>query len=336
MNSNPLLTVEELTVSFDSYAGEVKAVDSISFQVYPGEAIGIVGESGCGKSVTAHSIMQLIPTPPGRYAKGKILFGKDDLLQKSEAEMAKIRGNDISIIFQDAMTSLNPVLTIGMQIGESLQLHQHMNKQDAYARAVEMLRLVGIPSPEERIKEYPHQFSGGMRQRVMIAMALSCNPKLLIADEPTTALDVTIQAQILDLMKELQGKLNTAIILISHDLGAIASLCSRVIVMYAGKIAEAGTAIDIFHQPQHPYTWGLLQSLPRIDMMQKQKLSIIPGQPPDLLSPPTGCPFHPRCPHAMSICQEHYPETTVLTKEHMVHCWLQHPDAPKPKREETD
>ncbi len=335
MNSNPLLSVEELTVCFDTYAGEVKAVDAISFQVYPGEAVGIVGESGCGKSVTAHSIMQLIPTPPGRYAKGKILFRNDNLLQKSEEEMSKIRGNDISIIFQDAMTSLNPVLTIGMQIGESLQLHQHMNKQDAYVRSIEMLRLVGIPSPEERIKEYPHQFSGGMRQRVMIAMALSCNPKLLIADEPTTALDVTIQAQILDLMKDLQGKLNTSIILISHDLGAIASLCSRVIVMYAGKVAEAGTAMDIFHQPQHPYTWGLLQSLPRIDMMQKQKLAIIPGQPPDLLSPPTGCPFHPRCPHAMSICQEHYPETTALTKEHIVHCWLQHPNAPKAKREVT-
>ncbi len=336
MKTNSLLAIEQLTVCFDTFAGEVKAVDNVSFQVFPGEAVGIVGESGCGKSVTAHSIMQLIPTPPGKYTNGRILFQNMDLLQCSETEMAKIRGNKISIIFQDAMTSLNPVLTIGMQIGESLQLHQHMNKQEAYARAIEMLRLVGIPSPEQRIKEYPHQFSGGMRQRVMIAMALSCKPKLLIADEPTTALDVTIQAQILDLMKDLQTKLNTAIILISHDLGAIASLCSRVIVMYAGKIAESGSAMDIFHQPQHPYTWGLLKSLPRLDLQQKQKLSVINGQPPDLLSPPTGCPFHPRCPHAMVICSKDYPETTQISQDHMVHCWLQHPDAPQPKREVRD
>lgn len=333
MKNSPLLHVTELTVAFTTYAGEVKAVDNISFQVFPGEAVGIVGESGCGKSVTAHSIMQLIPVPPGRYIKGSIFFEEKDLLQASESEMEKIRGNDISIIFQDAMTSLNPVLTIGMQIREALQLHQHMNKQDAYAQSVEMLRLVGIPSPEKRMKEYPHQFSGGMRQRAMIAMALSCNPKLLIADEPTTALDVTIQAQILELMKDLQKKLNTSIVLISHDLGVIASLCSRVIVMYAGKIAETGKAEDIFYQARHPYTWGLLQSLPRMDMVQKQKLLIIPGQPPDLLSPPTGCPFHPRCPHAMRICKEHYPETTQVTEEHMVNCWLQHPGAPKPKGE---
>ncbi|MDF2635066.1 MAG: oligopeptide/dipeptide transporter, ATPase subunit [Pelosinus sp.] len=336
MKTSPLLNVDQLTVSFATYAGEVKAVNNVSFQVFPGEAIGIVGESGCGKSVTAHSIMQLVPTPPGKYTNGRVFFENRDLLQYSETEMAKIRGNDISIIFQDAMTSLNPVLTIGMQIGESLQIHQHMNKQEAYARAVEMLNLVGIPSPEQRMKEYPHQFSGGMRQRVMIAMALSCNPKLLIADEPTTALDVTIQAQILDLMKEIQTKLNTAIILISHDLGAIASLCSRVIVMYAGKIAESGNAMDIFHQPQHPYTWGLLQSLPRLDLKQKQKLSVIHGQPPDLLSPPTGCPFHPRCPHAMVICSESYPETTQISQDHMVNCWLQHPNAPQPKGEVRD
>jgi oligopeptide transport system ATP-binding protein len=336
MKTNPLLNVEQLTVCFDTYAGEVKAVDNVSFKVFPGEAIGIVGESGCGKSVTAHSIMQLIPTPPGRYANGRILFENIDLLQKTETDMTKIRGNDISIIFQDAMTSLNPVLTVGMQIIESLQLHQHMNKQQAYTRAIEMLSLVGIPSPEKRIKDYPHQFSGGMRQRVMIAMALSCNPKLLIADEPTTALDVTIQAQILDLMKDLQTKLDTAIILISHDLGAIANLCSRVIVMYAGKIAESGSAIDIFHQPKHPYTWGLLQSLPRIDMQQKQELSVIHGQPPDLLSPPNGCPFHPRCPHAMVICSEYYPETTQINQDHMVNCWLQHPGSSHPKREVTD
>lgn len=332
---NPLLVVQELSVSFDTYAGEVKAINGVSFQVFPGEAIGIVGESGCGKSVTAHSIMQLISIPPGRYTKGKIFFEGANLLEKSEEEMAKIRGNDISMIFQDPMTSLNPVLTVGMQIAESLQKHQHMNKQQAFARAVKMLALVGIPKPEERIKNYPHEFSGGMRQRVMIAMALSCNPKVLIADEPTTALDVTIQAQILDLMKDLQKKLNTAIILISHDLGVIATLCSRVIVMYAGQIAEVGTAQDIFHHPQHPYTWGLLQSVPRMDLPQQQMLIGIDGQPPDLLHPPTGCPFHPRCPYAMVICKSQYPEVTEVNQGHSVKCWLQHADAPKTKREVT-
>lgn len=330
---NPLLDVQELAVSFDTYAGEVKAVDQISFQVFPGEAVGIVGESGCGKSVTAHAIMQLVPIPPGRFAKGKIFFEGTDLLKKSEPEMEKIRGNEISMIFQDPMTSLNPVLTVGMQIAESLQLHRQLDKAEAFARAGEMLRLVGIPSPEQRVKDYPHQYSGGMRQRAMIAMALACNPKLLIADEPTTALDVTMQAQIIDLMKDLQHKLDTAIILISHDLGVIAGLCSRVIVMYAGKIAEAGTVLDVFHNPQHPYTWGLLKSVPRMDVRQKQKLAIIDGQPPDLLNPPDGCPFHPRCPYAMRICTEQYPAITQLSQEHKVKCWLQHPDAPKVKRE---
>lgn len=333
---NPLLDVQELAISFDTYGGEVKAVKNISFQVFPGEAVGIVGESGCGKSVTAHSIMRLIPTPPGRYTNGKIFFEGADLLQKSEAMMGKIRGNDISMIFQDPMTSLNPVLTIGLQITESLQLHQHMNKEQAYIRAREMLHLVGIPSPEQRLKEYPHQFSGGMRQRALIAMALACNPKLLIADEPTTALDVTIQSQILDLMKGLQNKLNTAIILISHDLGVIAGLCSRVMVMYAGNIIETGPAVDIFHHPQHPYTWGLLQSVPRMDVRKKHRLAAIDGQPPDLLHPPQGCYFHPRCPYAMRVCAEHYPLTTEVNQKHSVKCWLQHPDSPKVEREVAD
>jgi oligopeptide transport system ATP-binding protein len=332
---DPLLDVQELAVSFDTYAGEVKAVDRVSFQVFPGEAVGIVGESGSGKSVTAHAIMRLISTPPGRFVNGKIFFEDTDLLQKSEPAMEKIRGNDISMIFQDPMTSLNPVLTVGMQIAESLRLHQHMNNAEAYAQAVEMLRVVGIPSPEQRVKNYPHQFSGGMRQRAMIAIALACNPKLLIADEPTTALDVTIQAQILELMQSLQAKLNTAIILISHDLGVIAGLCSRIIVMYAGKIAETGTAQDIFHHPQHPYTWGLLKSVPRLDLQHKQKLSVIEGHPPDLLQPPSGCPFHPRCPYAMRICTEHYPVTTQLNQAHSVKCWLQHPSSPKIQREVT-
>jgi oligopeptide transport system ATP-binding protein len=329
----PLLDVQELAVSFDTYAGEVKAVDRVSFTVQAGEAIGIVGESGCGKSVTAHSIMRLIPTPPGRIVSGRILFEATNLLERSEKEMERVRGNELSMIFQDPMTSLNPVLTIGMQIAEALQLHQKMNKTQAFERAVEMLRLVGIPSPEQRVNNYPHQFSGGMRQRAMIAMALACNPKLLIADEPTTALDVTIQAQILDLMRDLKSRLNTAIILISHDLGVVAGLCSRVMVMYAGKVAEAGTAEEIFHNPQHPYTWGLLKSVPRMDVNQKQTLAIINGQPPDLLKPPTGCPFHPRCPHAMRICSEQYPETTQLTESHSLRCWLQHSGAPKVMRE---
>lgn len=332
---NPLLDVQELSVTFATHAGSIKAVDDVSFQVFPGEAVGIVGESGCGKSVTAHSIMQLISIPPGNYTSGRILFEGVDLLKKSDIEMAKIRGNEIGMIFQDPMTSLNPVLTVGMQIAESLELHQQMNKKEAYAQAIEMLRLVGIPSPEERIKEYPHQFSGGMRQRAMIAMALSCHPKLLIADEPTTALDVTIQAQILDLMKDLQSQFNTAIILISHDLGVIASVCSRVIVMYAGKIAEVGSAEDIFHHPQHPYTWGLLKSVPRMDREQQQLIGI-DGQPPDLFHPVKGCPFHPRCSYAMTICTEQYPETREVQFSHRVACWLQHPDAPKPLGEVTD
>lgn len=330
---NALLQIKDLAVAFDTYAGTVKAVNGIDFAVYPGEAIGIVGESGCGKSVTAHAIMQLISTPPGRYAGGKILFEGLNMLEQSEQQLEKIRGNAISMVFQDAMTALNPVLTVGLQIAESLQLHLSLDKKAAYARAIELLRMVEIPLPEERIHHHPHQFSGGMRQRVMIAMALSCNPRLLIADEPTTALDVTIQAQILDLLKNLQAKLNTAIILISHDLGVIAGLCSRVLVMYAGKIVESGSAEELFYNPQHPYTWGLLQSVPRLNAPQKQKLTVIDGQPPDLLQPPQGCPFHPRCTFAMQICANHYPETSIVNTKHSVNCWLQHPGAPKTRWE---
>jgi oligopeptide transport system ATP-binding protein len=328
----PLLAVQELAVSFAAYAGEVKAVDKINLAVFPGEAVGIVGESGCGKSVTAHAIMRLITTPPGKYTSGKILFEGIDLLQQSEQAMEKIRGNDISMIFQDPMTSLNPVLTVGLQIAESLELHRQLSRKSAYAEAVELLRLVGIPLPEQRVNNYPHQFSGGMRQRAMIAMALACKPKLLIADEPTTALDVTIQAQILKLLKDLQEQLNTAIIFISHDLGAVAGLCNRVVVMYAGKIAETGMALDIFHSPQHPYTRALLQSVPRVDTTRRHRLAVIDGQPPDLAITPCGCPFHPRCAHAMRICAEQYPETTKLTEAHSVNCWLQHPGAPSLNR----
>lgn len=333
---NPLLNVADLAVSFRTYAGKVMAVSNVSFQVFPGEAIGIVGESGCGKSVTAHSIMQLIPDPPGNYERGQILLEGIDLLQKSESDMQKIRGNQISMIFQDPMSSLNPVLTVGTQIAEAVQLHHQMDKKAAYARAVELLQLVGIPSPEQRIKQYPHQLSGGMRQRVMIAMALACNPKLLIADEPTTALDVTVQAQILELMQDLQHRLNTAIIVISHDLGVIASLCSRVLVMYAGKIVESGTVQDIFYQPRHPYTWGLLRSMPRLDSPEKHKLAVIFGQPPDLLQIPEGCTFHPRCPYAMRICIEQVPENVEISSEHRAACWLLHPQAPLIRREEVD
>lgn len=321
---NPLLEVRDLTVAFDTYAGQVRAVDNVSFRVLPGEAVGIVGESGCGKSVTAHAILGLIPNPPGRILQGQILFQGQELRHKGEQEMQSIRGNELSMIFQDPMTALNPVLTVGLQIAETLQLHQRLGKREAYARAAEMLALVGIPSPAQRVKEYPHQFSGGMRQRAMIAMALACNPKLLIADEPTTALDVTIQAQILDLMRDLQQELNTAIIMISHDLGVIAGLCSRVMVMYAGKIVEAGSATDIFHHPRHPYTWGLLKSIPRLDTRQKEQLAVIDGQPPDLLCPPAGCPFHPRCSHAMRICTEQQPAMTPVSEGHSAACWLLH------------
>lgn len=324
----PLLDIQELAVSFATHAGEVKAVNSVSFQVFPGEAVGIVGESGCGKSVTAQAILRLLLTPPAVYKQGRILFNDTDLLHLPENEMEKIRGNEISMIFQDPMTSLNPVLTIGRQLTEALEYHRQLSPDEAKAEAVELLTLVGIPSPEARLTSYPHQFSGGMRQRVMIAMALACNPKLLIADEPTTALDVTIQAQILELLKKLQAKLGMAVIFISHDLGAIAALCSRVLVMYAGKIVEAGTAKDIFHNPQHPYTKGLLASVPRLDAA-KQKLTIIKGQPPDLLKPPSGCAFHPRCPYAMQVCPEALPAATQLTPAHSVTCWLQHPGAPK-------
>ncbi|MBP2645785.1 MAG: oligopeptide/dipeptide transporter, ATPase subunit [Firmicutes bacterium] len=329
----PILEVQDLAVSFYTYAGEVKAVQQVNFSIQPGEAIGIVGESGCGKSVTAHTIMGLIPNPPGKVVGGKIMFNGTNLLDLSEKEMADIRGNDIGMIFQDPMTSLNPVLTVGRQIAESLELHKKLSKKDALEKTVDLLQLVGIPSPEKRVHNYPHQFSGGMRQRAMIAMALACSPKLLIADEPTTALDVTIQAQILDLIKDLKDQLNTAVIMISHDLGVIASLCSRVIVMYAGKVAESGTVYDVFHNPQHPYTWGLLRSLPRMDADKKDELTVIDGQPPDLLNPPTGCPFNPRCKYAMKICTECYPENTKLSDEHSVRCWLQHPDAPKHARE---
>lgn len=324
-----LLEVKDLCTSFFTYAGEVKAVNGVSFHLDQGEAIGIVGESGCGKSVTVQSIMRLIPDPPGKIIGGSVDFIGVDLLKKSEKQMDSIRGKDISMIFQDPMTSLNPVLTVGLQLTEVLKRHEGLTGKAANDRAVELLELVGISNPESRLKQYPHQFSGGMRQRVMIAIALACNPKLLIADEPTTALDVTIQAQILELMKDLKSKINTSIIMITHDLGVVAGLCTRVIVMYGGKIIESGNTDDIYYRPKHPYTWGLLKSVPRLDADRNTKLIPIPGTPIDLLDPPKGCGFAPRCTHCMRICTEQTPEFTQLGEGHQVACWLQHPQAPK-------
>ena len=297
-----LLSVRNLKTHFYTEDGIVPAVDGISFDLERGGTLGIVGESGCGKSVTSLSIMGLIPSPPGKIVDGEILFEGRDLTKLSEAEMRKIRGNEISMIFQEPMTSLNPVFTIGNQIMEAIMLHQKLDKAAARKKAIEMLSLVGIPSPEKRIDEYPHQLSGGMRQRVMIAMALSCNPKLLIADEPTTALDVTIQAQILDLMRDLQKELGTAIIMITHDLGVIAELVDQVVVMYTGIIVERGDVETIFANPQHPYTQGLLASIPRLDM-DVERLQAIPGSVPTPGNFPKGCGFHPRCPYAKDICE---------------------------------
>ncbi len=322
-----LLEIKNLHTSFFTHVGEVKAVRGINIDVYEGEAIGIVGESGCGKSVTSLSVMGLVPSP-GKVIEGQIHFKGEDLLKKSEKEMQKIRGNKIAMIFQDPMTSLNPVYTIGDQLIEPLRIHKNMDKEAARQKAIELLREVRIPDPERRLKQYPHEFSGGMRQRVMIAMALSCQPELVIADEPTTALDVTIQAQILELMKELKEKFNTSIMLITHDLGIVADLCSRIVVMYAGVIVEEGAVRDIFYNPKHPYTWGLLKSIPKVNMTSKERLVPIDGQPPDLLKPPAGCPFVPRCRYAMRICQQQHPALYFVSENHRAACWLLDSQAP--------
>src|SRR5690625_1093654 len=323
-----ILEVNDLHVSFNTYGGEVQAVRGVSFDLFEGETLAIVGESGSGKSVTAQSIMKLIAEPPGEYKKGSILLDGVDLLQKSENEMQHIRGQEIGMVFQDPMTSLNPTMKIGRQITEGLIKHQNMSRQEAHERGIELLKLVGIPNPERRINQYPHEFSGGMRQRVMIAIALSCNPKILIADEPTTALDVTIQAQILELLKDIQKKTNTAIILITHDLGVVANTADRVAVMYGGKIVETGTVDEIFYNPKHPYTWGLLSSMPKLHDIKKE-LQSIPGSPPDLKDPPKGCPFVTRCPYAMKVCDEHMPAYTSSSNEQKTACWLLDERAPK-------
>jgi oligopeptide transport system ATP-binding protein len=323
-----LLEVKNLEVNFKTYGGEVQAVRNVSFHVDKGEIVAIVGESGSGKSVTVQTVMGLIPTPPGKIKNGEILFENKDLLKLSKREMQKIKGSKISMVFQDPMTSLNPTMKIGKQIEEGLIFHQKLGKPEAKKRAIEMIRLVGISNPEERYHQYPHEFSGGMRQRAMIAIALACTPALLIADEPTTALDVTVQAQVLDLMKDLREKINTAIILITHDLGVVAETAERVIVMYAGMMVESGTVQELFENTKHPYTWGLMESIPNLDLEEKTRLIPIEGSPPDLFSPPKGCPFAPRCKYAMEVCLDEMPPAYEVGKGHTSKCWLNDPRAP--------
>ncbi len=316
-----LLEVKDLRVGFKTDDGFVEAVNGLSYSVESGSTLGIVGESGSGKSVNALSIMRLIPMPPGRIDGGTISLRGENLLTKSERDMRKIRGKDIAMIFQDPMTSLNPVLTVGDQISEAVRLHLKLGKKDALVKTVDMLRLVRIPLPEKRVREYPHQLSGGMRQRVMIAMALSCDPEVLIADEPTTALDVTIQAQIIDLMNEMQQRLGSAIVLITHDLGVVAETCRYVLVMYAGNLVEYGTAAQIFSSPKHPYTMGLLDSVPRLDDKEHSRLIPIEGQPPNLLRLPPGCSFAPRCKYRMPICDTKTP-LYDFGEGHVARCFL--------------
>jgi oligopeptide transport system ATP-binding protein len=318
----PLLDVKNLKTQFFTQDGVVRAVDDVTFHIMPGETLGVVGESGSGKSITAMSIMRLIPTPPGRIVNGSVNFEGDDVLSMSDEEMRSVRGNKIAMIFQDPMTSLNPVLNINRQISETLELHLGMSKSQSRKRAIELLNMVGIPNAEQRVDQYPHQFSGGMRQRVMIAMALSCNPKLLIADEPTTALDVTIQAQILDLMRSLQVEHNTALMLITHDLGVVAGMTDRIQVMYAGHIVETAPTEELFANPRHPYTVGLLNSIPRLDASAKTKLDPIRGMPPDLIDLPDMCPFLPRCDYAREKCEQQNPPLLDVNAEHRSACWF--------------
>ena len=320
----PLLQVEDLRTWFHTDEGTAKAVDGVSFGLAEQETLGIVGESGCGKSVTALSILRLIPDPPGRVEGGSVRFQGRDLLALSEKEMRRIRGNEIAMIFQEPMTSLNPVYTIGEQISEVLRLHRGLSRGEAEERAVEMLRRVRIPDPEQRVEEYPHQLSGGQRQRVMIAMALACDPALLIADEPTTALDVTVQAQILELIAELRRQSNMALILITHDMGVIAGLCDRVMVMYAGRVVEAAPVRELFHDPQHPYTAGLLRSMPRLDEVMHDRLTTISGQPPNLQRLPAGCAFRTRCDRRIEVCAAEVPPLRAIAEERCKACHLSH------------
>jgi oligopeptide transport system ATP-binding protein len=327
IQNETVLDVKNLQTYFYTDEGVVKAVDDVSFTLHKGEVLGIVGESGSGKSVTNLSVMNLVQSPPGKIVGGEVLFHGEDLLKKSDREMQRIRGGKIAMIFQDPMTSLNPFLRISTQMIETIQLHQGLNKKDALAKSIEMLTLAGIPDAEKRIKNYPHQFSGGMCQRVMIAMGLSCNPEILIADEPTSALDVTIQAQILDLMRGLTEKLGTAVILITHSLGVVAGMCNSIYVMYAGRVVEQGSTNDIFENPQHPYTRGLIQSVPRLDRKNEDRLFSIQGQPPNVINLPSCCPFYPRCSEAaaseslMAKCKTAYPGATDFGQGHYASCW---------------
>ena len=323
-----LINVNDLRVSYHTYAGEVQSVRGVNFYANEGETIAIVGESGCGKSVTAKTIMGLISCPPGEIKEGsEILLDGRDILKQSEKEWEEYRGATCSMIFQDALTSLNPTMNVGNQIMENILNHSNATKAEARKEALHMLELVGIPDAEACLKKYPHQLSGGMRQRVMIAIALACKPKVLIADEPTTALDVTIQAQIIDLMKDLQKKLGTTIILITHDLGVVANIASRIVVMYSGKIMEKGTVDQIFYGHKHPYTWALLNAAPNLQLGNKQKLLSIEGTPPDLIDPPKGCPFAARCKYCMNVCVNEAPEEYEFEKDHKVACWLYHPES---------
>ncbi|MBS6500229.1 MAG: ABC transporter ATP-binding protein [Clostridium sp.] len=323
-----LLEVKNLKTSFRTHIGDVQAVRGVSLHLDKGEALGIVGESGCGKSVTMMSLMRLL-ADNAIIESDNIMFDGQDITNPTEKEMQKIRGNEMAMIFQDPMTSLNPLFTVGQQLTEHLIKHKNVSKKEANDLAIKMLDMVGIPSPEKRLKQYPHEFSGGMRQRVMIAMSLICEPKLIIADEPTTALDVTIQAQILDLMKDLKEKVNSSIILITHDLGVVADLCTRINVMYGGLVVEEGSDEDIFYNGKHPYTWGLLNSVPNPKSEIKEKLTPIEGQPPDLLKPPVGCPFAARCKYTMKVCIEKQPPLFEISEGHRAACWLCHENAPK-------
>ena len=321
--STSLIKINDLRTYFYTPLGVAKAVDSVSFSVKEEETLGILGESGCGKSVSVLSIMRLIPSPPGKIESGEVIFNGNNLLNLSNAEMKKIRGNNISMIFQEPMTSLNPVFKIGEQIAEAIRLHQGLSRKEAFLKSIEILRMVGMPSPQKRVHDYPHQMSGGMRQRVMIAMAISCKPKLMIADEPTTALDVTIQAQILDLMLKLKEEIGTAIILISHNMGVIAEMAQQVIVMYAGKIMEQATVEDLFENSLHPYTEKLLKSIPRLDRIQKERrLNVIPGIVPSLLNLPIGCKFNDRCDKALQKCLSEEPPLFEVIQGHFSRCWL--------------
>lgn len=328
-NTDHILEVNDLRVSFHTYAGEVQAVRGVSFDLQRGETLAIVGESGCGKSVTAKSIMGLVKAPSGEVKKGSsILYNGTDILGYNKKQWQAYKGGECAIVFQDALASLNPTMRVGKQIMENLQGHRHMSKAEAEQEAIRMLKEVGIPDPQERFRQYPHEFSGGMRQRVMIAIAFACNPKILICDEPTTSLDVTIQGQILNKIKEMQRKNNTSVIMITHDLGVVANIADRIAVMYCGVIVEHGSCRDIFYRPRHPYTWALINAVPRLDLEGKKKLVSIPGTPPDLLNPPVGCPFCTRCSYCMDICREAMPESTDFGEGHSASCWLHHPMAP--------